>query len=97
MNLQLAEGALFTARALSARGAPVAIIGQGVKSRFFTTEDPIGRRSRSANEWLTVVGVLEDRKVSDGDGAAARHSRREHGRLRPAADDAAALPQPRAR
>ena len=29
------------------------------------------------------------------DGAAARHSRREHGRLRAAADDAAALPQSR--
>ena len=43
---------------------PVAIIGQGVKSRFFTTEDPIGQPIKVGNEWLTVVGVLEDRKVS---------------------------------
>ena len=40
------------------------IIGQGVKSRFFTTEDPIGKPIKVGNEWLTVVGVLEDRKVS---------------------------------
>src|SRR2546430_9176918 len=26
-------------------GLPVAIIGHGVRTRFFTTEDPIGRRS----------------------------------------------------
>ena len=40
------------------------IIGQGVKSRFFTTENPIGQPIKVGNEWLTVVGVLEDRKVS---------------------------------
>jgi putative ABC transport system permease protein len=42
----------------------VAIIGQGVKSRFFTTEQPLGRTIKVGNQWLTVVGVLEDRKVS---------------------------------
>jgi putative ABC transport system permease protein len=35
-----------------------------VKSRFFTTEDPIGRSIKVGNQWLTVIGVLEDRKVS---------------------------------
>jgi putative ABC transport system permease protein len=44
--------------------APVAIIGQGVKSRFFTTENPIGHTIKVGNQWLTVIGVLEDRKVS---------------------------------
>jgi putative ABC transport system permease protein len=63
MNLHLAEGALFSSKHfLSA--SPVTIIGQGVKARFFTTEDPIGRAIKVGNEWLTVVGVLEDRKVS---------------------------------
>jgi putative ABC transport system permease protein len=42
----------------------VTIIGQGVKSRFFTTENPIGKAIKVGNDWLTVVGVLEDRKVS---------------------------------
>jgi putative ABC transport system permease protein len=63
MNLRLGEGASF-AKLHFQRAAQVAIIGQGVKSRFFTTEDPIGRSVKVGNEWLTVVGVLEDRKVS---------------------------------
>jgi putative ABC transport system permease protein len=63
MNLRLVEGSRFAA--LHFHGArPVAIIGQGVKSRFFTTEAPIGRTIKVGNQWLTVVGVLEDRKVS---------------------------------
>jgi putative ABC transport system permease protein len=63
MNLRLVEGALFSG-AHSSAARPVAIIGQGVKSRFFTTEDPIGRAIKVGNDWLTVIGVLEDRKVS---------------------------------
>src|ERR1051325_1641102 len=43
----------------------VAIIGPGVAKRFFTTENALGNRVKVGNEWLTVVGVLEDRKVSD--------------------------------
>jgi putative ABC transport system permease protein len=42
----------------------VAVIGQGVKSRFFTTEDPIGQTVKLGTQWLSIVGVLEDRKVS---------------------------------
>jgi putative ABC transport system permease protein len=63
MNLNLDEGGRFEARHFK-QAAPVAIIGQGVKSRFFTTENPIGKPIKVGNEWLTVVGVLEDRKVS---------------------------------
>jgi putative ABC transport system permease protein len=63
MNLRLSQGAHFSARHF-AGAAPVAIIGQGVKSRFFTTEDPIGRSIKVGNQWLTVIGVLEDRQVA---------------------------------
>jgi putative ABC transport system permease protein len=63
MNLRLAQGGNFQARHFTA-ASPVTIIGQGVKSRFFTTEDPMGKPIKVGNEWLTVVGVLEDRKVS---------------------------------
>jgi putative ABC transport system permease protein len=63
MNLKLAQGATF-APVHFERAAPVTIIGQGVKSRFFTTADPIGQSIKVGNQWLTVVGVLEDRKVS---------------------------------
>src|SRR5881397_1209147 len=42
MNLKLAEGAPFSRPHYDAASS-VAIIGQGVKSRFFTTQDPIGQ------------------------------------------------------
>jgi putative ABC transport system permease protein len=64
MNLRLAEGGGFAAPQFRAAAA-VAVIGHGVKSRFFTTEDPIGNRVKVGTQWLTIVGVLEDRKISD--------------------------------
>ena len=42
----------------------MAIIGYGVRTRFFTTENPIGRPIKVGDTWLTVVGVLTDRRVS---------------------------------
>ncbi len=63
MNLGLAEGHPFVPEQMR-YGRAVAIIGHGVSSRFFTTEDPIGKTIKVGNNWLTVVGVLEDRKVT---------------------------------
>ena len=63
MNLRLGEGGGFAAPHFM-NAAPVAVIGQGVKSRFFTTQDPIGHTVKLGNQWLSIVGVLEDRKVS---------------------------------
>jgi putative ABC transport system permease protein len=63
MNLKLAEGGGF-APYHYAQAIPVAVIGPGVKSRFFTTENPIGHTIKLGSQWLTVVGVLGDRKVS---------------------------------
>ncbi|MFN8651259.1 MAG: ABC transporter permease [Gemmatimonadales bacterium] len=62
-NLELARGDGFTPIQV-ARGLPVAIIGQGVSSRFFTTEEALGRQIKVGDVWLTVVGVLRDRRVS---------------------------------
>ena len=62
-NLPLSSGAPFTPLQVE-QGLPVAIIGLGVRSRFFTTEDPIGRPLKVGENWLTVVGVLADRRVS---------------------------------
>jgi putative ABC transport system permease protein len=63
MNLHLGRGTPFSSLHFAA-AAPVTIIGQGVKSRFFTMADPIGGRIKVGTQWLTVVGVLADRKVS---------------------------------
>ena len=64
MNLKLSQGTIFTAAHFSGV-SQVAVIGPGVAKRFFTREDPVGARVKVGNEWLTVVGVLEDRQVSD--------------------------------
>jgi putative ABC transport system permease protein len=64
MNLRLSKGTIFSALHFSGV-AQVAVIGPGVAKRFFTTQDPVGNRVKVGNEWLTVVGVLEDRYVSD--------------------------------
>ena len=63
MNLNLASGSWFN-RAQVDRGLPVAIIGHGVRTRFFTTEHPIGKPLKVGSIWVTVVGVLTDRRFS---------------------------------
>ncbi|HET8634693.1 MAG TPA: ABC transporter permease [Gemmatimonadales bacterium] len=62
-NLQLERGSWFTHDQL-ATGEPVAIIGDGIRTRFFTTEEAIGRPIKVGDIWLTVVGVLTDRRVT---------------------------------
>jgi len=64
LNLAVASGATFTPAQVAA-SAPVCVIGHGVRTRFFTTEDPIGRPIKVGDVWLTVVGVLEDRQVAE--------------------------------
>ena len=63
LNLSIASGTGWSPSQV-VDGSPVAIIGHGVRSRFFTTEDPIGKPIKVGNQWLTVVGVLADRPVS---------------------------------
>ncbi len=63
-NLQLTDGAFFT-QAQITTAAPICVIGDGVRARFFTTEQPLGRPIKVGDTWLTVVGVLEDRKMPE--------------------------------
>ncbi|HVA56909.1 MAG TPA: ABC transporter permease [Gemmatimonadaceae bacterium] len=63
LNLGIASGTGW-AHGQVADGSPVAIIGWGVRTRFFTTSNPIGKSIKVGNVWLTVVGVLADRPVS---------------------------------
>jgi putative ABC transport system permease protein len=62
-NMRIVAGSWFTQPQVE-YGRPVAIIGQGVRTRFFTMEDPIGKSIKVGEVWLTVVGVLDDRAVS---------------------------------
>ncbi|HVZ49803.1 MAG TPA: ABC transporter permease [Gemmatimonadaceae bacterium] len=63
MNLRLARGARFSHDQV-ANGLQVAVIGSGVKARFFADEDPIGKAVKVGSNWLTVIGVLEDRGLA---------------------------------
>jgi putative ABC transport system permease protein len=63
-NLEIGQGSWFNQLQVE-RGLPVAVIGSGVRSRFFTTEDPLGKRLKVGETWVTVVGVLTDRRISD--------------------------------
>ena len=67
-NLELGIGRWFTEQQV-ARGLPVAIIGNGVRTRFFTNQQPLGSTIKVGDNWLTVVGVLADRRV-EGDNAS---------------------------
>ncbi|GHM99313.1 multidrug ABC transporter substrate-binding protein [Cytophagales bacterium WSM2-2] len=63
-DFQLAEGRLFNLEQLR-NGLPVCVIGASIKSKFFPTEDPIGKNIKVGTQWLTIVGVLRERLVSN--------------------------------
>lgn len=62
-NFDLLQGQSFNQEQLKA-GAPVCIIGNSIKSKFFPTEDPIGKNIKVGPHWLTIVGVLQERYIS---------------------------------
>lgn len=43
---------------------PVCIIGNAIKTKMFAGENPIGKKIKCGNEWLTVVGVIGERMVT---------------------------------
>ena len=62
-NFQLSQGAMFNETHMR-RGDPVCIIGKSIKAKFFPTEDALGKSIKVGNQWLTVIGVLEERVIS---------------------------------
>ncbi len=63
-GIGVAEGKLFTNTQLDGAES-VCIIGRNVKARFFPDINPIGQSLKCGVNWLTVVGVLESRAISD--------------------------------
>src|SRR5690606_27007131 len=62
-NFVLDEGMMFTDKHRTI-GAPVCIVGQSIKSRFFLTENPIGKNIKVGSHWLTIIGVMNERYIS---------------------------------
>jgi len=63
-SFQLSKGKMFNESQLIG-GAPVCIIGKSIQTKFFPTEDPIGKSIKCGPNWLTIVGVLEERIISE--------------------------------
>ena len=63
-SFNLSEGKMFNEDQLQ-KGDPVCIIGNSIKIKFFPTENPIGKSIKMGGVWLKVVGVLEERYVSE--------------------------------
>jgi putative ABC transport system permease protein len=62
-DFTMQDGQLFTAEQ-ELTGAPVCIIGNSIKAKFFPTENPVSKALKVGNQWLTIVGVLNERLVS---------------------------------
>jgi putative ABC transport system permease protein len=59
MGESLLEGREFTQKDTS--GSPgVIVINQRMARKFWSNEDPVGRRIRQNGSWLTIVGVVGD-------------------------------------
>jgi putative ABC transport system permease protein len=44
---------------------PVCIIGYDIAVRFFSGENPVGKHIKCGKQWLTVIGVLEEKRISE--------------------------------
>ncbi len=62
-NFDLGEGQIFNEEQ-QRLGASVCIIGHSIKTKFFPTENPIGKSIKVGQHWLTIVGLLNERLVS---------------------------------
>lgn len=62
-NFELEEGMMFTDEQRRV-GSPVCIIGQSIRTRFFPTENPIGKNIKVGPHWLSIIGVLDERFIS---------------------------------
>ncbi len=65
-DFHLAQGEFFTDLQIEA-SAPVCIIGNGVRAKFFPQEEPLGKTIKCGTVWLTIVGVLQERTITDED------------------------------
>jgi putative ABC transport system permease protein len=63
LNLRLAQGRLFNE--VQSQGEAVCIIGKKIEARFFPEASALGKYLKCGDVWLRVVGVLEDRYISE--------------------------------
>jgi putative ABC transport system permease protein len=62
-NFEVISGSNFSAIHFE-QAMPVAVIGYGVRTRFFPGENPVGQKIKAGNVWFTVIGVLKERQLT---------------------------------
>ena len=62
-NFSLNDGKIFN-HEQERLGLPVCVIGNSIKTKFFPTENPIGKTIKVGQHWLTVIGTLNERLIS---------------------------------
>jgi hypothetical protein len=78
VGARVVRGRVFTDRDTAASPL-VAVVDQSLAQRYWRGEDPIGRRfkrqdaRRAGDEWLTVIGVVEDMRREGRDRASTPH------------------------
>ncbi|HLW06407.1 MAG TPA: ABC transporter permease [Marinilabiliaceae bacterium] len=60
LNVNVISGDIYN-REQSDGGFPVCIIGDNIRNRFFSTQDPIGKYIKCGDTWLKVIGLIEKR------------------------------------
>ncbi|MCF8232867.1 MAG: ABC transporter permease [Bacteroidales bacterium] len=63
-NHVLEKGSFFSEQQMES-GAPVCIIGPGLKAKLFKKEAPIGKRIKCGHVWMKVIGVLKRRDYKE--------------------------------
>ncbi|GAA3574919.1 ABC transporter permease [Snuella lapsa] len=63
-NVNLDKGKIFSDYQIK-NALPVCIIGKKVEKKLFTGESALGKQIKVKNVWLQVIGVIEEKLISD--------------------------------
>ena len=63
-NIDIESGKIFSEYQTS-NALPVCIIGKKVEKKLFTGESALGRQIKVKDVWLQVVGIIEEKLISD--------------------------------
>jgi len=63
-NINIEKGKFFSNHQLN-NALPICIIGRKVEKKLFTGESAIGKRIKVKNVWLQVIGIIEEKLISD--------------------------------
>lgn len=63
-DINIERGKNFSERQQT-NALPVCVIGKNVENKLFTGKDPIGKSIKVGNVWLQIIGVIEEKMISE--------------------------------